>query len=183
MSWIQSVVYLPMGGNISTNRRPGNGRNSAECQQWLIRPGEANEFAHHIWTQSDQWFVFWNCMETAQQIRGQETAQTEGSVTRSLSGQGRPMMSLPTKFELRGLSANAQKLPKIRGQKMAGIEWSMILCPSPHHLIIFVIKHIALHRIELGQNMGQHLHLTAPTEMQNSVSVTTNSASPLITFL
>ena len=46
--------YLQRGGNSSTNQRPGNGRNSGEGEQRLIRPGEANAFAHQICFESDQ---------------------------------------------------------------------------------------------------------------------------------
>ena len=58
---IQSAVCLQIRENCSTNWRQVNDVNSAERDQRLISLGEApDEFAYHIWAQSDQRF----CAET-----------------------------------------------------------------------------------------------------------------------
>ena len=41
LSSIQSMVYPQVGGNGLTNQGPGNSSNSVECEQRLIRTGEA----------------------------------------------------------------------------------------------------------------------------------------------
>ena len=57
-----------MHGNCSTNQRSRNGGMSVKHDQKLTWPGEAhNEFAHQIWTKSNQQFAIWT--ETAQPIK------------------------------------------------------------------------------------------------------------------
>ena len=54
-----------------------------EHDQKLIRSEEAhNAFAHQVSSQSDQKFVY-KWAETAQPLRGQETAKIQWSVTKS----------------------------------------------------------------------------------------------------
>ena len=80
--------------NCSTNQRPGNGGNLLECNQNLVRPGDAlYEFAHRFWAKSNQLFVC-RCTATAQRVRGQGMTEIHWSKTKSQSGQESSTMKL-----------------------------------------------------------------------------------------
>ena len=116
------------------NQRPGSGSNLAECDPKLIKPDKSHKmFIHQIWIQSDHWSVY-ECVETAWQIRNQETVRIQWSVNKSKSGLGCPIMNLPTKFELSvisGLSANVQKPQKCDTQTKEQANWqAIIMSPS-----------------------------------------------------
>ena len=83
--------------NFSTNRRPGNGGNSVEYDQKLIRPGADHNVFDQTWVKSDQQFVC-KCVKTDQQIGGRETTENPWCMTKSWSGSKRPIMSCSTKF-------------------------------------------------------------------------------------
>ena len=55
LSSIRSAICPQMLRNCSTNQKPENSLNSAECNKNVIRPGEShNEATHQIWAQSNQ---------------------------------------------------------------------------------------------------------------------------------
>ena len=86
---IWSTVYLQMAGNWRKFIRA-----------WLKvnQAGKGpNKFAHQISAQSEQRLV-WKWTETAPPIRGQEMVGIQWCVTKIYLSQGRPVMSLLTKF-------------------------------------------------------------------------------------
>ena len=61
-----------MYGNCSTNQRSGNGGNSLEADQKVIKLGEYhNECVHQVWSQSPERYVR-KCTEATQMWRTKE---------------------------------------------------------------------------------------------------------------
>ena len=80
------------------------GMEEGNYDQKLIRSGEAhNKLDHQIWVQSDQCFVY-KRTGTAQQIRGQEIAGIQRSITMSKSIQGSTIIRLMYPPSLKSIS-------------------------------------------------------------------------------
>ena len=73
----------PISRKLLSIRGQENSRKSVEHDQKLFRSGEPqNELVHQIWAQCDQRFVC-KCVETAQSIIDQGTAEIQWNVTTS----------------------------------------------------------------------------------------------------
>ena len=71
-SSIPSIVYLQMGGNISSIQGPVNDMNSAWARINQVRGGRmgcGNVFVRQIWAQYHKWFL-WKCTVTSRTIKG-----------------------------------------------------------------------------------------------------------------